>query len=127
MKKSKILWLARAQEGFSLVEMLVVISIVAVLAGLISFAVVDTMEKQNEKQCLSNMMMIEAAKDEYARDHVGQQLPSPDDSDFRTQFIKYFRFGIPRCPKNKENDYQNWNDIRVPVSCPKHPNNLVHE
>src|SRR5260370_33847349 len=79
--------------GVTLVELLVVLTIIATIAGVVTFAVANTLKKQQSKECLTNMLMIEAAKDEYARDHPGATQIN-DDAEFR----KYFRFGVPRCP-----------------------------
>ncbi len=105
-----------SRSGFTLVELLVVVAIVATMAGLISFAVGRTLLKQNEKICLENMMTIEAAKDEYARDHVGQPIDP-------TEFARYFKFSIPRCPDNRQEDYENLYNLNAPVACRIHPNN----
>jgi len=61
------------------------------------------------------MLMIEAAKDEYARDHPGATQMT-DDAAFRT----YFRFGVPRCPLNPNEDYQDWDVLGTRVSCKVH-------
>jgi prepilin-type N-terminal cleavage/methylation domain-containing protein len=103
-------------NGLSLVEMLVVLSIVAAVAGLITFAINRTLRQQRQKVCLTNMMMIEAVKDEYARDHVGQPIDT-------AEFARYFKFKIPRCPDNSGEDYQNLFDLSQPASCRVHPEN----
>jgi prepilin-type N-terminal cleavage/methylation domain-containing protein len=108
-----------AEHAFSLVEMLVVLAIVAAVSGVVTFAVLRTLDGQEEKQCLANMLLIEAAKDEYSRDHVGATAVNAD------EFRNYFRFGIPRCPHNSNVDYENWNDLNASVTCPVHPNNTA--
>src|SRR6516164_2494281 len=60
--------------GMTLVELLVVLAIVAAISGAVTFAISRTVQEQQEKECLTNMLMVEAAKDEYARDHVGQPM-----------------------------------------------------
>ena len=65
-------------------------------------------------ECAS-MLMIEAAKDEYARDHPGA-TQTADDAEFRT----YFRFGVPRCPLNPNESYQDWNVLGTRASCKVH-------
>ncbi|HZC35148.1 MAG TPA: prepilin-type N-terminal cleavage/methylation domain-containing protein [Chthoniobacterales bacterium] len=107
-----------ASYGFSLVEILVALAIVAVAAGFIAISILGAMKQQNSRICLTNMLTIEAAKDEFARDHPGATaIPSVAD------FAPYFRFGIPRCPDNKEVDYNNLLDLKNPVSCSVHPEN----
>jgi prepilin-type N-terminal cleavage/methylation domain len=107
-----------ARAGFSLVEMLVVLAIVAIAAGFIGVSILSALKQQNSRVCLTNMVTIEAAKDEFARDHPGvSTIPSA------TDFAPYFRFGIPRCPDNNRTDYANLLDLKNPVSCPLHPEN----
>jgi type II secretory pathway pseudopilin PulG len=99
----------------TLAELLVVLAIIVTVAGAVTFAVAKALKKQRAKACLTNMLMIEAAKDEYARDHPGATEVS-DDAEFR----KYFRFGVPRCPVNPNEEYQNWNALGARVSCKVH-------
>jgi prepilin-type N-terminal cleavage/methylation domain-containing protein len=107
-----------AKAGFSLVEILVVLAIIAVAAGFIAISILSALKQQNSRVCLTNMLTIEAAKDEYTRDHPGTTaIPNV------TEFAPYFRFGIPRCPDNQGTDYANLLDLKNPVSCSVHPEN----
>jgi prepilin-type N-terminal cleavage/methylation domain-containing protein len=107
-----------AKAGFSLVEILVVLVIIASAAGFIAISILSTLKQQSSRVCLTNMVTIEAAKDEYARDHPGATtVPSASD------FAPYFRFGIPRCPDNGGTDYANLLDLENPVACSAHPKN----
>jgi prepilin-type N-terminal cleavage/methylation domain-containing protein len=107
-----------AAYGFSLVEILVALAIVAVAAGFIAISILSALKQQNSRICLSNMLTIEAAKDEFARDHPGATTISS-----AADFAPYFRFGIPTCPDNKGVDYNNLLDLKNPVSCSAHPEN----
>jgi type II secretory pathway pseudopilin PulG len=98
----------------TLAELLVVLAIIAAVAGVVTFAVGSTLKRQQAKGCLTNLLMIEAAKDEYARDHPGETQVNGD------EFKKYFRFGVPRCPVNRNEEYQNWNTLNTPASCKVH-------
>jgi prepilin-type N-terminal cleavage/methylation domain-containing protein len=108
----------RTNPGFSLVELLVVLAIVAALSALIGIGIAQAINKANQRDCLTNMIEIEAAKDEYQRDH-----PSDTAIPSQTAFAPYFRFGIPRCPNNRSSDYQNLLDLHKPVNCAVHPQN----
>jgi prepilin-type N-terminal cleavage/methylation domain-containing protein len=109
-----------AKAGFSLVEVLVVLTIIAFAAGFIAISVLSALKQQNSRVCLTNMVTIEAAKDEYARDHPGAtSVPSV------TDFAPYFRFGIPRCPDNNGTDYANLLDLKNPIVCSVHPENTA--
>jgi len=98
--------------GFSLIEMLVVVTIIAAIAALITTAVMSALQQQNARVCQNNMLTIEAAKDEYIRDHPG--ATSIDE----TAFAQYFRFGIPKCPDG--GTYNNLYVLTNQVSCSRH-------
>ena len=107
-----------SRAGFSLVELLVVLAIITAVAGLVTTAVLRTLAQQDEKQCLANMLLLEAAKDEYARDHPSDSTPNEE------QFMSYLRSKMPpRCPRNPNEDYVNWNNLDAAVSCRVHPEN----
>jgi prepilin-type N-terminal cleavage/methylation domain-containing protein len=106
---------SRRSAGMTLVELLVVLAIIAAVAGVVTFSIATTLKKQQAKQCLTNMLMIEAAKDEYARDHPGATQINDD-----AEFKKYFRFGVPRCPLNANEDYQDWDALGTHVRCKVH-------
>jgi prepilin-type N-terminal cleavage/methylation domain-containing protein len=106
---------SRLSSGMTLAELLVVLAIIVTVAGAVTFAVAKALKKQQAKACLTNMLTIEAAKDEYARDHPGATEVSAD-----AEFRKYFRFGVPRCPVNPNEEYQNWNALGARVSCKVH-------
>ena len=105
----------RSPAGMTLIELLVVLSIIATVAGVVTFAIASTLKKQQAKECLTNMLMIEAAKDEYARDHPGATHINDD-----TEFKNYFRFGVPRCPVNSKEGYQNWDVLGTRALCRVH-------
>ena len=98
--------------GFSLIEMLVVVTIIAAIAALITTAVMSALQQQNVRVCQNNMLTIEAAKDEYIRDHPG--ATSIDEN----AFTQYFRFGIPKCPDG--GTYNNLYVLTQQVNCSRH-------
>jgi prepilin-type N-terminal cleavage/methylation domain-containing protein len=105
-----IVWFQAA--GFSLIEMLVVVTIIAAIAALVTTAVMSALQQQNARVCQNNMLTIEAAKDEYIRDHPG--ATSIDEN----AFAQYFRFGIPKCPDG--GTYNNLYVLTQQVSCSRH-------
>jgi prepilin-type N-terminal cleavage/methylation domain-containing protein len=100
--------------GMTLIELLVVLAIIAAVAGVVTFAVSKTLKRQQSKACLTNMLMIEAAKDEYVRDHPDAVSGNSD------KIANYLRFGLPKCPANPNGDYNNWNTVGQETSCPIH-------
>lgn len=105
--------------GLSLIELLVVITIIALVSALITTSVLSALNQQNQRVCLNNMLTIEAAKDEYLRDHPGAtSIASISD------FQPYFRFGIPTCPDGGH--YNNLLSLTQPVTCTYHTANSVY-
>jgi type II secretory pathway pseudopilin PulG len=105
--------------GLSLVELLVVLLIIAFISALITTSVLSALKQQNQRVCLNNMYTIEAAKDEYLRDHPGvSTIPGID------AFQPYFRFGMPKCPDG--GTYNNVYSLTQPVTCTYHTANSVY-
>ena len=98
--------------GLSLIELLVVLTIIAAISALITTSVLSALNQQNQRICFNNMLTIEAAKDEYIRDHPGATTID------QTAFQQYFRFGIPTCPDR--GDYNNLYNLTEQVSCSFH-------
>src|SRR5260370_41635197 len=98
--------------GLSLIELLVVLTIIAAISALITTSVLSALKQQNQRICLNNMLTIEAAKDEYIRDHPGATTID------QTAFQQYFRFGIPTCPDR--GDYNNLYNLTEQLSCSVH-------
>jgi prepilin-type N-terminal cleavage/methylation domain-containing protein len=98
--------------GLSLIELLVVLTIIAAVSALITTSVLSALKQQNQRICFNNMLTIEAAKDEYIRDHPGATTID------QTAFQQYFRFGIPTCPDG--GSYSNLYNLTEQVSCSVH-------
>jgi prepilin-type N-terminal cleavage/methylation domain-containing protein len=113
------IWATRRKRsaGLTLIELLVVLMIIAAISALITTSVLSALNQQNQRVCLNNMLTIEAAKDEYIRDHPG--ATSID----KTAFHQYFRFGIPTCPDQPGVEYTNLYSLTQTVTCLKHPQN----
>jgi|HubBroStandDraft_4_1064222.scaffolds.fasta_scaffold165622_1 prepilin-type N-terminal cleavage/methylation domain-containing protein len=108
---------AYRNAGLTLIELLVVLTIIAAISALITTSVLSALNQQNQRVCLNNMLTIEAAKDEYIRDHPG--ATSID----KIAFQQYFRFGIPTCPDQPGVEYANLYSLTQTVTCSKHPQN----
>ena len=105
----RVLWTA----GLTLIELLVVLVIVVAVSTLITTSVISALKQQNQRTCQTNMLTIEAAKDEFVRDHPGAtSIPNI------ATFQPYFRFGITLCQDN--GDYQNLLNLTEPVWCSVH-------
>jgi len=78
--------------GFTLVEMLVVISIIGLLAGLIFPAYSAVKRKSSQAACASNMKQVGMAINLFANDNDGWLPPGPDGQTINS-FISDSRFG----------------------------------
>jgi prepilin-type N-terminal cleavage/methylation domain-containing protein len=102
----------KLRDGFTLIELLVAVAIAGALAGLVTFAVSQAMTEQQKRQCLTNLLMVEAARDEYARDHPGSATVEG------SGLNGYLRFGVPGCPAGGQ--YDGLHVLDSPVGCSKH-------
>jgi len=60
------------EQGFTLVEIMIVVSIIGLLATLAVPSFINARTKSIAAACINNLRMIEAAKDQYAMDHTNQ-------------------------------------------------------
>jgi prepilin-type N-terminal cleavage/methylation domain-containing protein/prepilin-type processing-associated H-X9-DG protein len=74
---------SRTLHGFTLVELLVVISIIGVLIGMLLPAIQAARESARRTQCLSNLRQIGLAIDQYV-DRQGSRGKFPDAANFTT-------------------------------------------
>jgi prepilin-type processing-associated H-X9-DG protein/prepilin-type N-terminal cleavage/methylation domain-containing protein len=66
-------------HGFTLVELTVVISIIAMLAAILFPVFARAREKARQTRCQTNLQQIGLALSMYARDHAGHFPPTDDD------------------------------------------------
>src|SRR5438132_14100699 len=67
--------------GFSLIELLLVIAIIAVLAAMLLPALAKTRTKGQTTVCLNNLKQLQVAWELYAGDHGDAIVPNKDDDD----------------------------------------------
>ena len=68
------------EKGFTVIELLVVITIIAVLSTLAMKAVTTVSQRAEATQCASNLRQLAAANGSYAAEHGGQFVPAQEPS-----------------------------------------------
>lgn len=66
-------------RGFTTVELIIVLSIVAMLSAVAAFAIFQAQERARADNCYANMQLIEDAKDRWLKTHYGQGDPTQSD------------------------------------------------
>jgi prepilin-type N-terminal cleavage/methylation domain-containing protein/prepilin-type processing-associated H-X9-DG protein len=98
----------RLQSGFSLVELLVVIGIIALLAGFLVPAIVGARQKAQSVQCASNLRQIGIALEAFNQEHRRLPDATPSLSSTLAEMKACTRetFLCPASGAERNDDYQ---------------------
>lgn len=78
--------------GFTLLELIVSVTLLGLLYTLAAPSILSSFEKAKGRRCGANLLLLENAKDAFALDHPGQSITSS------AQLLPYLRNGLPVCP-----------------------------
>src|SRR5947209_7748829 len=94
----KISSVRRIQTGFTLVEIMIVVAIIALLAAIAIPNFVKARAASQRSACIANLKQIEGAKATWALEAKKVNSDSPNDSDLfgATQYVRV----KPACPAN---------------------------
>jgi prepilin-type N-terminal cleavage/methylation domain-containing protein len=120
-----VVWTGRAR-GFTLAELIIVIAVLAVLAGVLVPVFGQARESAKLSGCMANLSQIATAAKMYHEDHGGPPLV-----DLPVALADYVDSGhVFRCPKDKPGSLDSYSEFFVPrkdpkgdqfvIGCPRH-------
>lgn len=83
---------ANACGAFTLLELMIVVSVLGILVGLAMPEVRGALRDARGMQCAANLRLIEGAKDAFVADAPGVALTN------LSQLAPYLKYGVPSCP-----------------------------
>lgn len=82
----------RAGGGFTLIELMVVVTLVGILSTMAAPSIFMAIQRANARRCGANLLLIETAKEGFGMEHPAEVLTSA------VQLLPYLRSGLPTCP-----------------------------
>ena len=83
-----------SQHGFTLVELMMVVTVLGMLALLATPSFVNARTASRTKACINNLRQLNGAKDQWAMEYS----KSESDSVVMNEVLLYLKGGLPRCP-----------------------------
>lgn len=100
------------QSGFTLVEIMIVVSVIGVLAAMALPHFVKARETSRQKLCIENLVQLESAKQQWGLDQNKGDGDIPGRSDL-IGVASYIRV-LPQCPSGGSYDFK---PIGTPATC----------
>lgn len=106
----------RKDEGFTLVELMVVVLIIGILVAIAIPVFNVARARAQERSCFANQRTIEGASQTYVADDVGNSLGTLDGAAWEGILVPNFIADVPLCPTN-DASYTLANGV---ITCPDH-------
>jgi len=112
----------RARCGFTLVELMVVVVVIALLVAMLMPAIGGARRVARQGQCLNNLKEVGRAVIQYANaiDHFPGYINNPIVTAAGSQHLSWVIVSFPYL--GREDLWKEWRDWRVAPSDPNHPN-----
>jgi len=88
----------KRRDGFTLIEIMIVILIIAVLLAIAIPNFLRARETSRARTCQANLRMIETAKEQWAMDYRKTGTDTPPSSELVNNYIKGTGGVLPSCP-----------------------------
>lgn len=98
------------KSGFSLLEIMIVVTIIGFLAGLSIPGIMRARESAQKTRCIDNLRVMSAAKDQWAVENYANNGDPCSESDI----TPFFKRGFPTCPAGGEYTVDN---VGIDPSC----------
>jgi prepilin-type N-terminal cleavage/methylation domain-containing protein len=97
---SRIRNLKKKNAGFTLIEIMIVVLIIAILLAIAIPNFLRARETSRAKSCQANLRQIETAKEQWAMDNKKGASDTPQASELVTEYMRGTEDTLPLCPSS---------------------------
>ena len=93
----------RKKQGFTLVEIMIVVAIIGLLAAIAIPSFVKARQESQKNACINNLRQVDAGKEQAALEH---KLPQGEAGMGDASVNEYIKGGAPDCPAGGSYSYK---------------------
>ena len=90
--------LKKKDAGFTLIEIMIVVLIIAILLAIAIPNFLRARETSRAKSCMANLRQIETGKEQWAMDNKKGATDTPTDANLVTEYMRGTEDTLPLCP-----------------------------